>query len=117
MHTAMLLLLQDISSALGVAPLLSGPRASVSAITLRRWQDSSCSRSWPSTSPSSVPTRRGACARAPRRRDDPPSRRIWDFVRLVIPELQRRGLYHREYEGLTLREKLGLGLPQPRWWK
>jgi hypothetical protein len=39
------------------------------------------------------------------------------FVRLVIPELQRRGLYHREYEGLTLRENLGLGLPQPGWWK
>ena len=36
-----------------------------------------------------------------------------DFVSLVIPELQRRGLYHREYEGLTLRENLGLGLPQP----
>jgi hypothetical protein len=33
------------------------------------------------------------------------------------PELQRRGLYHREYDGLTLRENLGLGLPQPRWWK
>ena len=27
-----------------------------------------------------------------------------DFVRLMIPELQRRGSYHREYEGLTLRE-------------
>ena len=40
-----------------------------------------------------------------------------DFVRLVVPELQRRGLYHREYEGLTLRENLGLGLPQPGWWK
>ena len=40
-----------------------------------------------------------------------------DFVRLVIPELQRRGLYHREYGGLTLRENLGLGLPQPGWWK
>jgi hypothetical protein len=40
-----------------------------------------------------------------------------DFVRLVDPELQRRGLYHREYEGLTLRENLGLGRPQPGWWK
>ena len=40
-----------------------------------------------------------------------------DFVRLVIPELQRGALYHREYEGLTLRENLGLGLPQPGWWK
>ena len=40
-----------------------------------------------------------------------------DFVRLVIPELQRRGLYQRECEGLTLRENLGLGLPQSGWWK
>ena len=31
-----------------------------------------------------------------------------DFVDLVIPELQRRGLFRREYEGLTLRENLGL---------
>ena len=35
-----------------------------------------------------------------------------DFVRLVISELRRRGSHHREYEGLTLRENLGLGLPQ-----
>ena len=40
-----------------------------------------------------------------------------DFVRLVISELRRRGLHHREYEGLTLRETLGLGLPQPGWLK
>jgi alkanesulfonate monooxygenase SsuD/methylene tetrahydromethanopterin reductase-like flavin-dependent oxidoreductase (luciferase family) len=40
-----------------------------------------------------------------------------DFVRLVIPELQRRSLHHREYEGLTLRENLGLGLPRPGCWK
>jgi FMN-dependent oxidoreductase (nitrilotriacetate monooxygenase family) len=31
-----------------------------------------------------------------------------DFVRLVVPELQRRGLFHREYTGATLRENLGL---------
>lgn len=31
-----------------------------------------------------------------------------DFVRLVIPELQRRGLFRVEYEGRTLRENLGL---------
>jgi FMN-dependent oxidoreductase (nitrilotriacetate monooxygenase family) len=31
-----------------------------------------------------------------------------DFVRLVVPELQRRGLFRREYEGNTLRENLGL---------
>jgi FMN-dependent oxidoreductase (nitrilotriacetate monooxygenase family) len=34
-----------------------------------------------------------------------------DFVDLVIPELQRRGLFRTEYEGRTLRENLGL--PQP----
>ncbi|MCB1741753.1 MAG: LLM class flavin-dependent oxidoreductase [Gammaproteobacteria bacterium] len=31
-----------------------------------------------------------------------------DFVRLVVPELQRRGLYHKDYAGNTLRENLGL---------
>jgi alkanesulfonate monooxygenase SsuD/methylene tetrahydromethanopterin reductase-like flavin-dependent oxidoreductase (luciferase family) len=33
------------------------------------------------------------------------------FVRLVVPELQRRGLYHKEYVGTTLRENLGLPRP------
>jgi FMN-dependent oxidoreductase (nitrilotriacetate monooxygenase family) len=31
-----------------------------------------------------------------------------DFVELVTPELQRRGLFRTEYEGKTLRENLGL---------
>jgi FMN-dependent oxidoreductase (nitrilotriacetate monooxygenase family) len=31
-----------------------------------------------------------------------------DFARLVVPELQRRGLFHREYAGTTLRDNLGL---------
>lgn len=31
-----------------------------------------------------------------------------DFARLVVPELQRRGLFHREYAGTTLRENIGL---------
>ena len=31
-----------------------------------------------------------------------------DFVRLVVPELQRRGIYRRDYAGTTLRENLGL---------
>jgi FMN-dependent oxidoreductase (nitrilotriacetate monooxygenase family) len=31
-----------------------------------------------------------------------------DFVELVIPELQRRGLFRHQYEGRTLRENLGL---------
>lgn len=34
-----------------------------------------------------------------------------DFVELVIPELQRRGLFRTEYEGRTLRENLGLPYP------
>ena len=33
------------------------------------------------------------------------------FVTLVIPELQRRGLFRTEYEGTTLRENLGLDRP------
>ena len=32
-----------------------------------------------------------------------------EFVQLVVPELQRRGLFRREYTGHTLRENLGLG--------
>jgi alkanesulfonate monooxygenase len=34
-----------------------------------------------------------------------------DFVDLVIPELQHRGLFRTEYEGKTLRENLGLPRP------
>jgi FMN-dependent oxidoreductase (nitrilotriacetate monooxygenase family) len=34
-----------------------------------------------------------------------------DFVRFVVPELQRRELFHREYEGTTLRDNLGLTRP------
>lgn len=34
-----------------------------------------------------------------------------DFVALVIPELQKRGVFRREYEGLTLRQNLGLERP------
>jgi FMN-dependent oxidoreductase (nitrilotriacetate monooxygenase family) len=36
------------------------------------------------------------------------------FVDLVIPELQRRGLFRTEYEGATLRENLGLARPGNR---
>ena len=31
-----------------------------------------------------------------------------DFVKHVVPELQRRGLFHKDYAGKTLRENLGL---------
>ncbi len=34
-----------------------------------------------------------------------------DFADLVVPELQRRGLFRTEYEGTTLRENLGLPKP------
>ncbi len=38
-----------------------------------------------------------------------------DFVDKVIPELQRRGIFRREYEGATLRENLGLPRPPNRF--
>lgn len=38
-----------------------------------------------------------------------------DFVELVIPELQRRGLFRTEYTGRTLRENLGVPFPQNRF--
>jgi alkanesulfonate monooxygenase len=38
-----------------------------------------------------------------------------DFVDTVTPELQRRGLFRREYEGKTLRENLGLPRPENRF--
>jgi alkanesulfonate monooxygenase len=37
-----------------------------------------------------------------------------DFIELVIPELQRRGLFRTAYEGTTLRENLGLPYPTDR---
>jgi FMN-dependent oxidoreductase (nitrilotriacetate monooxygenase family) len=36
-----------------------------------------------------------------------------NFARHVVPVLQQRGLFHRDYEGATLRENLGLPWPQP----
>src|SRR3982074_790299 len=38
-----------------------------------------------------------------------------DFVDRVVPELQRRGIFRREYEGKTLRENLGLPRPANRF--
>lgn len=38
-----------------------------------------------------------------------------DFVEQVVPELQRRGLFRRDYEGTTLREHLGLTRPANRF--
>ncbi len=38
-----------------------------------------------------------------------------DFVDKVVPELQRRGVFRKEYEGTTLRENLGLPRPKNRF--
>jgi FMN-dependent oxidoreductase (nitrilotriacetate monooxygenase family) len=38
-----------------------------------------------------------------------------DFVDRVVPELQRRGIFRREYAGKTLRENLGLKRPANRF--
>jgi FMN-dependent oxidoreductase (nitrilotriacetate monooxygenase family) len=40
-----------------------------------------------------------------------------DFVKYVVPELQRRGLFHYDYVGKTLRENLGLTFPRAGAWK
>ncbi|MEO8713940.1 MAG: LLM class flavin-dependent oxidoreductase [Acetobacteraceae bacterium] len=40
-----------------------------------------------------------------------------DFVRFVVPELQRRKLFHEDYTGATLRENLGLPMPARGAWK
>jgi alkanesulfonate monooxygenase len=34
-----------------------------------------------------------------------------EFIDLVVPELQRRGLFRKEYNGITLRDNLGLKKP------
>jgi hypothetical protein len=36
-------------------------------------------------------------------------------VQEVVPELQRRGIFRREYKGRTLREHLGLARPANRF--
>jgi FMN-dependent oxidoreductase (nitrilotriacetate monooxygenase family) len=40
-----------------------------------------------------------------------------DFVDRVVPELQRRNLFRREYEGKTLRDNLGLPRPENRFFE
>jgi alkanesulfonate monooxygenase len=40
---------------------------------------------------------------------------LHEFVDLVVPELQRRGLFRSDYEGTTLREHLGLPRPENRF--
>jgi alkanesulfonate monooxygenase len=40
-----------------------------------------------------------------------------DFVDRVVPELQRRGIFRRDYEGKTLRQNLGLPRPTNRFFE
>ena len=40
-----------------------------------------------------------------------------DFVRMVVPELQRRDLFRRDYAGTTLRDHLGLRRPAVGEWR
>jgi FMN-dependent oxidoreductase (nitrilotriacetate monooxygenase family) len=40
-----------------------------------------------------------------------------EFVRLVVPELQRRGVFRKEFTGTTLRENLGLPRAEPFDWQ
>ncbi len=38
-----------------------------------------------------------------------------EFTDLVVPELQRRGIFRKDYEGATLRDHLGLARPENRF--
>ncbi|WLB90066.1 LLM class flavin-dependent oxidoreductase [Bradyrhizobium japonicum] len=40
-----------------------------------------------------------------------------DFVKHIVPELQRRGLFQKDYRGRTLRENLGLERPAAGAWR
>ena len=42
-------------------------------------------------------------------------RGLQDIAELLVPELQRRGLFRTEYEGRTLRENLGLSKPKSQF--
>jgi hypothetical protein len=40
-----------------------------------------------------------------------------EFVKYIVPELQKRGLYRKEYSGATLRDHLGLARPAMGSWR
>jgi alkanesulfonate monooxygenase len=42
---------------------------------------------------------------------------LYDFVDKVVPELQKRSIFRKEYEGKTLRENLGLQRPKNRFFE
>ena len=43
------------------------------------------------------------------------SKPLEDFVALVVPELQRRGIFRTRYEARTLRANLGVPVPPNRF--
>ncbi|RVT98632.1 LLM class flavin-dependent oxidoreductase [Rhodovarius crocodyli] len=42
-------------------------------------------------------------------------RALLNFVGMVVPELQKRGLFRKDYEGDTLRQRMGLPTPASRY--
>src|SRR5207302_5202926 len=90
----MLLLLQDISSP-WIAPLLFGPRASVSAITVRNGRTAPAPALGPAHHLRAYQSGEAPVPEPPFVVTTHLPDAIEDFVRLVIPELQRRGLFHR----------------------
>jgi alkanesulfonate monooxygenase len=42
-------------------------------------------------------------------------RGVADITEKLVPELQRRGLFRKEYESTILRENLGLPIPENRY--
>jgi alkanesulfonate monooxygenase len=42
---------------------------------------------------------------------------LGDFADKIVPELQRRGLFRRDYDGVTLRDHLGLPRPKNRFFQ
>jgi alkanesulfonate monooxygenase len=42
---------------------------------------------------------------------------LYEFCDQLIPELQHRGLFRKDYEGATLRENLGLPRPPNRFFE
>ena len=88
-----------------IAQVVAGARAKMVMVRARR---SSSPTTWSSGSSRKPPTASTSCRRIlPGALDD--------FVELVIPELQRRGLFRTEYTGRTLREHLGLPRPPSRY--
>ena len=86
-----------------ISPAAPGPTRR-SSVARRKWPTG-----WSRCSP-----RRPATGSCWQRRTSPA--RIWISSAIVVPELQRRRLYHQDYAGKTLRENLGLERPRRGYW-